>query len=108
MQKNHLEYSPGATTFRLQHRSRVAGPVDATGEGQSSQSEKPAPSERFQNAGRLERDGFRKLRRFRPQSERKPDIALENSRKKLLLVLAGRMIWCHQRRARWTAGETRL
>src|ERR1700687_3230298 len=41
MQKNHLEYSPGATTFRSQHRSRVAGPVDATGGGQSSQSESP-------------------------------------------------------------------
>ena len=39
--KNHLEYSPGATTFRSQHRSRVAGPVDATGGGQSSQSESP-------------------------------------------------------------------
>ena len=30
-QKNHLEYSPGATTFRSQHRSRVAGPVDPKG-----------------------------------------------------------------------------
>src|SRR5665213_915789 len=43
--KNHLEYCPGATTFRSQHRSRVAGPVDTprviTGGGQSSQSESP-------------------------------------------------------------------
>jgi hypothetical protein len=31
------------------------------------------------------------LRRFRPQSERKPDIALENSREKPVLVLAGGM-----------------
>src|ERR1700694_3271088 len=52
----------------------------------------PAPSERFQNAGPIERDGFRELRCFRPQSERKPDIAPERSREKPVLVLAGRMI----------------
>jgi hypothetical protein len=50
------------------------------------------PSERFQNAGPIERDGFRELRCFRPQSERKPDIALENSPEKPVLVLAGGMI----------------
>jgi hypothetical protein len=31
-------------------------------------------------------------RRCRPQSERKPDIALEKSREKPVLVLAGEMI----------------
>jgi hypothetical protein len=34
----------------------------------------------------------KELRRFRPQSERKPDIALENSRETPVLVLAGGMI----------------
>jgi len=34
---------------------------------------------------------FAELRRLRPQSERKPDIALEKSRSKPVLVLAGGM-----------------
>ena len=59
--KNHLEYSPGATTFRLQHRSRVAGPVDTPkgycGWRPEFSKREPAPSERFQNAGPIERDG---------------------------------------------------
>jgi hypothetical protein len=37
----------------------------------------------------IERDGFRELRCSRPQSERKPDIALEIHVKKTGLVLAG-------------------
>jgi hypothetical protein len=49
-----------------------------------------APGERFQNAGLFERDGFKQLRRLRPQSERKPDIALEKSRSKPVLVLGRR------------------
>src|ERR1700733_8623305 len=96
MQKNHLEYSPGATTFRSQHRSRVDGPVNTPkgycGWRPEFSKREPARSERFQNAGPIERDGFRELRCFRPQSERKPDIALENSRSKPVLVLAGGMI----------------
>src|ERR1700737_1424303 len=64
----------------------------------------PAPSERFLNAGLLERDGFRVLRRFRPQSERKPDIALERFREKPGLVLAGGMIWGASD-LRWAGGE---
>jgi hypothetical protein len=52
----------------------------------------PAPSEGFQDAGPYERDSLGKLRRLRPQSERKPDIALEKSRWKPVLVLAGEMI----------------
>jgi hypothetical protein len=43
------------------------------------------------NAGPFERDGLSKLRCLRPQSERKPDIALEKTRLKPLLVLAGGM-----------------
>ena len=62
--KNHLEYSPGATTFRLQHRSRVAGPVDAAGEGQGSQSESPPRVKGSKTQVQFERDGFRELRCF--------------------------------------------
>src|SRR6266403_6199143 len=98
MQKNRLEYPPGATTFRSQHRSRVA-PRRCYGWRPGFSKREPAPSERFQNAGLIERDGFRELRCFRPQSERKPDIAFKNSREKPVLVLAGGMIWCNQRHA---------
>ena len=55
--KNLLEYSPGATTFRPQRRSRVAGPVDTLrgyrGWRPEFSEREPAPSERFQNAGQL-------------------------------------------------------
>src|SRR5580692_2955469 len=95
MQKKHLEYSPGATTFR---------PTSVQGYWPRRQirpefSQREPPGERFQNAGPFERDGLGKLRCFRPQSERKPDIALEKSRSKPVLVLAGGMTRCGRRRA---------
>ena len=73
-----------------QHQSRVTGPVGRYG-SRPEFSQREPPGERFQNAGPFERDGLGKLRCFRPQSERKPDIALEKSRSKPVLVLAGGM-----------------
>src|ERR1700744_1996953 len=71
MQKNLLEYPPGPTTFRSQHRFRVAGPVGATGGGQVLKA-RARPIERFQNAGPIERDSFRELR----HSDRKANESL--------------------------------
>ena len=59
-----------------------------TGGGQSSQSESP-PRVKGSKTQVQSSAMARELCCFRPQSERKPDIALENSRKKPVLVLAG-------------------
>lgn len=56
-----MEYRPGPTTFHPQRRFRVAGPVGATDEARVLTA-RARPIERFQNAGPIERNGFRELR----------------------------------------------
>ena len=84
--KNHLEYPVGTTTFR----SNIgAGPVHLRAKAGLSRRE--LHWLRFQAAGPVKRDGPRSCAAFRPQRERKPDIALEYLRKKTGLVSAGEM-----------------
>ncbi len=85
MQKNHLEYSPGATTFRSQHRSRVAGPVDATGGGQGSQSESPPRVKGSKTQVLIERDGFRELRCFDRKANESLILRLKSHARNLCL-----------------------
>ena len=71
-----------------QHRRR-SGPVDVRVKARVLEA-RARPVERFQNAGPFERNSSRAAP-LRPQSERKPDIALDDLRKKTRawLALAG-------------------